>query len=177
MGVGPTTPIHEIESAAGVTLSVCAMAMRGNIAPGRHVQRRFSEMTRGTRQGRASQAEALNRPVEQLPVISHHLADGCCRIVGGDGLTLRRVIGKPSDTNCNSYVLPFLSIALQEILETCLAAKFPSCVHVPADNSTNGTGRPSTFGLFLEFSSIRSIGSWYRSSCCLWPFSPENEMT
>jgi hypothetical protein len=65
-------------------------------------------------------------------------------------------MGAPSDTNSNSYFLPFLSVAEQETLETCPAAKFPSCVHVPADNSTNGTGRPSTLGLLLEFSSIRS---------------------
>ena len=83
---------------------------------------------------------------------------------------IRIVIGEPSDSNCNSYLLPCLSTALQVILETCLAAKFPSCLHIPADNSTNGTGRPSTFGLLLEFSSIRSMGSSYRLSSFLWPF-------
>ena len=102
--------------------------------------------------------------------------NGCCRIVGGDCLTRRTMMGKPSDTNCISYVLPFLSVALQEMLETCLAAKFPICLHSPADNTGTGTGRPSTFGLSLEFSSIRSMGSSYRLSSVLDPFSPENEM-
>src|SRR5487761_2801842 len=97
-------------------------------------------------------------------------------MVGGDGLTLRIVMGEPSDSNCNSYFLPSLSVAEQEILEPCPAAKFPSCLHVPADNSTNGTGKPSTFGRLLEFSSIRSTVSSYRLSCGLRPFSPENDM-
>src|SRR5947207_14295073 len=84
---------------------------------------------------------------------------------GEDRLIFRTFIGEPSDSNCSSYFLPFPSIALQEMLETCLVAKLPSCLHIPADNSTNGTGRPSTLGLCLEFSSIRSIRSSESLSC------------
>src|ERR1700730_5218626 len=96
--------------------------------------------------------------------------------VSGACLSLVILIGAPSDWNSSSYFLPFLSIALQEMLETCLVAKLPSCLHIPADNSTNGTGRPSTLGLSLEFSSIWSMDSSYRLSCSLRAFSPENEM-
>jgi hypothetical protein len=67
-------------------------------------------------------------------------------------------MGEPSDSKRISYLLPFLSVAEQTMVETCNAAKFPSCLHIPAEDSTNGTGRPSTFGLFLEFKSIRSTG-------------------
>src|SRR3954469_21496740 len=98
-------------------------------------------------------------------------------MVGADGLTLRRVIGEPSDSKCNSYFLPFLSTALQEMLEICRAAKFPSCLQNRADNSMNGTGRPSTLGLSLEFNSMRLMGSSYRLSSARRPFSPENETT
>src|ERR1700730_19448351 len=98
-------------------------------------------------------------------------------MVGSDCLARRTVIGGPSDSKCSSYFLPFLSTALHEMLEICRAAKFPSCLQIPADNSMNGTGRPSTLGLSLEFSNIRSIGSSYRLSSARWPFSPENEMT
>ena len=38
-------------------------------------------------------------------------------MVGADGRILRTVIGEPSDSNCNSYLLPCLSIAAQEMLE------------------------------------------------------------
>src|SRR2546430_10051334 len=68
---------------------------------------------------------------------------------GEDRLIFRTFIGEPSDSNCSSYFLPFPSIALQEMLETCLVAKLPSCLHIPADSSTNGTGRPSTLGPVL----------------------------
>jgi hypothetical protein len=81
-------------------------------------------------------------------------------MVGGDGLTLRTVTGEPSDSNRISYLLPFLSVAVQAMLETFPAARFPSCVQLPTDASTSGTGRPSTFGRFLEFSSIWSTGNW-----------------
>src|SRR3979411_3086000 len=92
-------------------------------------------------------------------------------MVGADGPTLRTLIGEPSDSKCNSYFLPFLPAALQEMLEICLAAKFPSCLQNPADNSVNGTGRPSTLGLSLEFNSMRSTGSSYRLSRAPWPYS------
>src|SRR5205807_7644997 len=91
-------------------------------------------------------------------------------------LIRRTVIGVPSDSNCSSYFFPFLSAAEQEMLEICWVAKFPICLHVPEDNSTDGTGRPSTFGRSLELSSIRSTGSSNRLSRSRLPFSPENEM-
>src|SRR5579863_9290582 len=97
-------------------------------------------------------------------------------MVGGPGRTLRTVMGEPSDSKRISYLRPFLSIAEQAMLETWPAAKFPSCVQLPADNSTTGTGRPSTFGLPFEFNSIRSTDNSYKFSSVRRPFSPENEM-
>ena len=80
-------------------------------------------------------------------------------MLGADGWTLRNVIGEPSDSKRNSYCLPFLSVAEQAMLEICPIARLPICLHIPDDNSTVGTGRPSTFGRCLEFKSIRSIGN------------------
>src|SRR5580693_2717452 len=100
-------------------------------------------------------------------------------IVGdpSDFLLIRStVIGSPSDTYSNSYFLEFLSTAVQETLEICFAAKLPICLHVPAANSVNATGRPSAFGLSLSLKSIRSTGSSYRLSCGLRPLSPEKLM-
>ena len=94
-----------------------------------------------------------------LAVFLGQIIVGRLLVSGEDRLIFRTFIGEPSDSNCSSYFLPFPSIALQEMLETCLVAKLPSCLHIPADDSTNGTGRPSTLGLCLEFSSIRSICS------------------
>ena len=62
-------------------------------------------------------------------------------MVGLVCLTLRSVIGEPSDWNCSSYFLPLLSVAAHEMLATCRAAKFPSCLQYPADNSTERTGK------------------------------------
>jgi len=71
----------------------------------------------------------------------------------------RSVTGSPSDSNCSSYFRPSLAVAAQEMLETCRVAMIPNCRHVPVEDSTSGTGRPSTFGRSLEFSSIRSTCS------------------
>jgi hypothetical protein len=65
---------------------------------------------------------------------------GACR-------SFRSVIGAPSETNCSSYFLPWPSVAAQETLDACRVAKFPTSLHVPADDSTDGTGTPSSFGL------------------------------
>src|SRR5471032_1534506 len=92
----------------------------------------------------------------------------------GDSLTLITRIGEPSVSNCSSYFLPVVPAELQEMLETWPLAKFPSCLHIPVDNSTSGAGRPSTFGRSLDLSSIRSTDNSYRSSCYFRPFSPEN---
>ena len=83
-------------------------------------------------------------------------------MLGAEGWTLRNVIGEPSDSKRKSYCLPFLSLAVQVMLETCPIARFPICLHIPDDNSMIGTGKPSTFGLCLEFKSIRSIGNSYK---------------
>src|SRR5271169_4029992 len=97
-------------------------------------------------------------------------------IVGSDALIIRTLIGEPSDSNWSSYFLPLLSVAIQETLDTCCRAKFPICLHVPADNSADGTGSPSTLGLSLDFKRIWSIDSSYKLSCSLLLFSPENVM-
>src|SRR5262249_17246166 len=102
---------------------------------------------------------------------------GSAWIVGGDKRTRRRLMGEPSDSNRSSYFLPFLSVAEHETLETCLVAKFPSCRQTPLDNSTSGSGRPSTFGRSFDFTSIRSTARTYRFSCMRLPYSPEKEMT
>jgi hypothetical protein len=54
------------------------------------------------------------------------------------------------------YFLPRPSVAAQETPDACRVAKFPTSLHVPADDSTDGTGTPSSFGLSLDFTSIRS---------------------
>src|SRR5580658_2582636 len=97
-------------------------------------------------------------------------------MVGAVGITLRTVIGEPSDSKRRSYFLPLLSVAEQTTLVTWPEAKLPSCTHLPADLTTVGTGRPSAFGWFFELSSIRSTARSYRFSLVRWPFSPENEM-
>ena len=51
----------------------------------------------------------------------------------------RRTIGEPSDSNCNSY-LPFLFVALHEILETCCDARLPISLAVPC-RSLDGVHR------------------------------------
>ena len=51
------------------------------------------------------------------------------------------------------------STAVQEIEESSRVTKLPICLQRPALASTDGTGRPSAFGLSLDFKSIRSIGS------------------
>ncbi len=90
-------------------------------------------------------------------------------------LTLVTEIGAPSDSKSNSYFLSSFA-ALHLMLETCCVLKFPTCLQIPADDSTDGDGSPSTFGLSLDFSSIRSIGSSNRLSVGLRPFYPEKVM-
>src|ERR1700733_5792898 len=80
------------------------------------------------------------------------------RMLGADGFTRRTVIGEPSDSKRKSYLLPLLSVAEHTTLVTWPVAKLPSCTHLPADFRAVGTGRPSTFGWFLELSNIRSTG-------------------
>src|SRR5882757_3936160 len=84
----------------------------------------------------------------------------------------RRTIGEPSDSNCNSY-LPFLFVAVHEILETCCEARLPISLQFPVDPSTSGTGNPSSFGRSLDLNCISSIGSSYRLSRDRTPWSPE----
>src|SRR4249920_2851373 len=91
-------------------------------------------------------------------------------------LMRRTAIGAPSDWYCSSYFLPFLSTAVQVMLESSSVTKLPTCLQRPAVDSTDGTGRPSAFGLSLDFSSIRSIGNSYRLASGLRPLSPENVM-
>src|SRR6266567_8826705 len=86
------------------------------------------------------------------------------------------LMGDPSDSNRNSYFRPFPSAALQETLDTCCIAKFPICLHIPVESSTDGVGNPSTLGLSFDFKRIRSIDSSYKSPCSLLLFSPENVM-
>jgi hypothetical protein len=38
-------------------------------------------------------------------------------------------------------------VAAQDTLDAFRVAKFPTSLHVPADDSTDGTGTPSSFGL------------------------------
>ena len=87
-----------------------------------------------------------------------------CRRVPGHGrssasgsaaLIIITLIGEPSDSNWSSYFLPFPSVAIQETLDTCCAAKFPICLHVPVDGSTDGIGSPSSLGLWVDCNSIR----------------------
>jgi hypothetical protein len=40
-------------------------------------------------------------------------------MLGAEGRSLRNGMGEPSDSNRNSYLLPFLSVAEQAILKTC----------------------------------------------------------
>src|SRR5882757_6118848 len=94
-----------------------------------------------------------------------------CLIPGVQSITL---IGDPSDSNWNSYFRPFPSAALQVTLDTSCAAKFPICLHIPVDSSTDGVGNPSTLSLSFDFNSIRSMDNSYRLSCSLLFFSPEN---
>src|ERR1700758_4117165 len=96
-------------------------------------------------------------------------------MVGDDGFTRRTVIGEPSDSKRRSYLLPLRSVAEQTTLGTWPVAKLPSCPHLPADFTTDGTGRPSAFGWFFELSSMRSTDRSYRFSLLRLPPSPENE--
>src|ERR1700750_1376896 len=93
--------------------------------------------------------------------ISHHFSRSCAIGSCATVVCLMRVtdIGVPSETNCNSYFLPSLSTAEQEMPEICRVAKLPTCLQVPVDFSMRGTGMPSAFGRSLEFNIIRSIGS------------------
>src|SRR5213080_3704629 len=100
----------------------------------------------------------------------------CASTTESATLIILTLIGDPSDTNWNSYLRPFPSAALQETLDTCWIAKFPICLHVPVDSSTDGVGNPSALGLSLDFNSIRSIDSSYRLSCSRLLLSPENVM-
>src|ERR1700688_127002 len=79
--------------------------------------------------------------------------------VSEDCRIFRKVIGEPSDSNCSSYFLPFAVVATQEVLEMGVFVMMPICLQVPADGSADGTGRPSTLGLSLEFSSMLSTCS------------------
>src|SRR5207249_12283593 len=73
-------------------------------------------------------------------------------------LMRRTAIGAPSDWYCSSYVLPFLSVAVQVMLESSSVTKLPTCLQRPAVDSTEGTGRPSAFGMSLDLRNVRSNG-------------------
>ena len=54
---------------------------------------------------------------------------------------------------------PDYILSMGAMLDICRVERMPSWRHVPVEDSTSGTGRPSTFGRSLELSSMRSIGS------------------
>jgi hypothetical protein len=55
-------------------------------------------------------------------------------MLGAEGRSLLKVMGEPSDSKRNSYLLPFLSVAEQAMLETCPIAKFG---HFPTSSSVS----------------------------------------
>ena len=72
--------------------------------------------------GRLNKKAGLEiRPTEA----ARHHRYGSCLIVGADIRTRRTVIGEPSDSNCSWYCRPFLSVAVQVMVETWSLAKLP----------------------------------------------------